>query len=121
MSFQTQLVKLRKRANLKQLELAEKMDVKQYVISSWETSRSEPNIDQIIKLANILNVPTDYLLDNSIIKVESEEQFINMTKHFELDNEDDLSNQLIKLFKQLDEEKKKDLLQLVKSVTSLSN
>lgn len=121
MSFQTQLIKLRKRANLKQLELAEQMNVKQYVISSWETGRSEPNIEQIIKLSNILNAPSDYLLDNPIIKVYSEEEFINMTRHFELDNEDDLSNELINLYQKLDEQKKKDLLQLVKSITNLSN
>ena len=44
MSFNEQLTKLRKRNNITQIELANLMNVKQYVISSWETGRSEPNI-----------------------------------------------------------------------------
>ena len=43
MSFNEQLTKLRKRNNITQIELANLMNVKQYVISSWETGRSEPN------------------------------------------------------------------------------
>ena len=37
MSFNEQLTKLRKRNNITQIELANLMNVKQYVISSWET------------------------------------------------------------------------------------
>ena len=67
MSFNEQLTKLRKRNNITQIELANLMNVKQYVISSWETGRSEPNISQIIKLSDIFKIPTDYLLDRPII------------------------------------------------------
>ena len=65
MSFGSQLTKLRKRKNMTQIDLANLMDVKQYVVSSWEIGRSEPNISQIIKLSDIFCVPTDYLLDKN--------------------------------------------------------
>ena len=45
---QTQADELRsKRKNISQDELAGELNVKQYVISSWEIGRSEPNIEQI--------------------------------------------------------------------------
>ena len=50
MAFKDSLKKLRVRNNLSQTELAEKLNVKQYVISSWEIGRSEPSINQLIIL-----------------------------------------------------------------------
>ena len=52
MAFKDSLKKLRVRNNLSQTELAEKLNVKQYVISSWEIGRSEPSINQLISLSN---------------------------------------------------------------------
>ena len=48
MAFKDALKKLRIRNNLNQVELADKLNVKQYVISSWEIGRSEPSIKQLI-------------------------------------------------------------------------
>ena len=45
MAFKDSLEKLRIRNNLSQIELADKLNVKQYVISSWENGRSEPSIN----------------------------------------------------------------------------
>ena len=60
MAFCNQLKKLRKRNNIKQVELANMLGVKQYVISGWETSRSEPSISQICKLAEIFEVLSSF-------------------------------------------------------------
>ena len=54
MSFSENLKKLRKRANLSQSELANLLGINQYNISFWEIGRSEPNIEQIIKISEIL-------------------------------------------------------------------
>ena len=75
MAFKDSLKKLRIRNNLSQIELADKLNVKQYVISSWEIGRSEPSINQIIELANIFKIPTDYLLNKELIMVSSENEF----------------------------------------------
>ena len=53
---------LRIEKNLTQLELAKIIGVKQSFISMWEHENIEPNIDNIIKLANFFEVCTDYLL-----------------------------------------------------------
>ena len=55
MTFGETLKRLRQRNNISQDELAKKLDVKQYVISSWEIGRSEPNIEQIKFLSTYFN------------------------------------------------------------------
>ena len=120
MSFGENLKKLRRRANLSQNELASLLGINQYNISFWEIGRSEPNIEQIIKLSEILNVPTDYLLGKSIILTSTNEEFQTVVNHFKQDIEDEMLNELINLYSSISNEKKKDLLQLVKSLTNLS-
>ena len=94
--------------------------INQYNISFWEISRSEPNIEQIIKISEILKVPTDYLLGKDVILTSSEEEFQTVTNYFKQDIEDEMLNELISLYSSISNEKKKDLLQLVKSLTNLS-
>ena len=112
--------KLRKRANLSQNELASLLGVNQYNISFWEIGRSEPNIEQIIQISEILKIPTDYLLGKNVILTSSIEEFQTVTNHFKQDIEDEMLNELISLYSSISNEKKKDLLQLVKSLTNLS-
>lgn len=119
MEFQKQLAKLRKRANLKQSDLAELMNVRQYVVSSWETGRSEPNIDQLIMLSNILKVPTDYLLGKDVLVAEDEDNFKNITNHFKLDIEEDFMNEISMICDKLSDEKKEIILEIVKSSVKL--
>ena len=120
MSFGENLKKLRKRANLSQNELANLLSVNQYNISFWEIGRSEPNIEQIIKLSEILNIPTDYLLGKEVVLTASNEEFQTVVNHFKQDIEDEMLNELISLYSNISNKKKKDLLQLVKSLTNLS-
>lgn len=120
MNFGENLKKLRKRANLSQTELAKLLDVNQYNISFWEIGRSEPSIEQLVKLSEILKVPTDYLLGKDVILATSNEEFQTVTNHFKLDMEDEMLNELISLYSSITNEKKKDLLQLIKSLTNLS-
>ena len=120
MSFSENLKKLRKRANLSQNELASLLGVNQYNISFWEIGRSEPNIEQIIQISEILKIPTDYLLGKNVILTSSIEEFQTVTNHFKQDIEDEMLNELISLYSSISNEKKKDLLQLVKSLTNLS-
>ena len=94
MAFKDSLRKLRIRNNLNQIELAEKLNVKQYVISSWEIGRSEPSINQIIGLSNIFKVPTDYLLDKDVIIVSSEDEFSIVAKEMMKDSIDEFDDSI---------------------------
>ena len=119
MSFNDQLTKLRKRNNITQIELANLMNVKQYVISSWETGRSEPNISQIIKLSDIFKIPTDYLLDRPIIMVNSENGFNKVIENINKDIKDDFTKDLIKILEDIPNNKKEKIINIVKEIKEL--
>ena len=55
----------RKKNNLSQDELAEKLCVSRQSISLWETGQTQPTIDNIIALTKIFNISSDMLLGNS--------------------------------------------------------
>ncbi len=44
----------RLKAGLTQIELAEKLPIKERVVTFWETGRSEPSIEQAVDAARIL-------------------------------------------------------------------
>ena len=56
------IVKLRKQVGWSQEELAEKMNVSRQSVSKWESTNSIPDINKIIKLAELFGVSTDFLL-----------------------------------------------------------
>jgi transcriptional regulator with XRE-family HTH domain len=119
MSFNEQLTKLRKRNNITQIELANLMNVKQYVISSWETGRSEPNISQIIKLSDIFKISTDYLLDRHIIITNSENEFNKVIENINKDIKDDFTKDLIKIFEDIPNNKREKIINIVKEIKEL--
>lgn len=52
--------------------MAEKLDVSRQAISKWESGQANPDINNILKLSNIYEVSTDYILtgkelDNQIV------------------------------------------------------
>ena len=119
MSFNDQLTKLRKRNNITQIELANLMNVKQYVISSWETGRSEPNISQIIKLSDVFKISTDYLLDRHIIITNSENEFNKVIENINKDIKDDFTKDLIKILEDIPNNKKEKIINIVKEIKEL--
>jgi transcriptional regulator with XRE-family HTH domain len=115
MGFKEQLTKLRKRNNMTQTDLAKLMDVKQYVISSWEIGRSEPTISQLKMLSNIFKISVDYLLDKEFIGSCNDEEFNNVIKNVKMDSEDEFLNEVIKECGKLSEDKKKKMLNIIKA------
>ena len=56
------ITELRKKNNLSQESLAEKMNVSRQAVSKWESDQSIPDIEKIVSLSELFGVTTDYLL-----------------------------------------------------------
>lgn len=61
-AFVSKLKELREEKGLQQKELAELLNVSKSTISGWEVGRNEPQQEILIKIANVFEVTTDYLL-----------------------------------------------------------
>lgn len=55
------LITLRQNLNLSQKELAQKLDMTDKAYWSYESGRTQPNIQTLIKMADFFNVSLDYL------------------------------------------------------------
>ena len=119
MTFGETLKRLRQRKNISQDDLARELNVKQYVISSWEIGRSEPNIEQIKFLSTYFTVPTDYLLGKDVIIVNNEKEFEIVTNHFKQDVNDDVINEVIKLLEELNEKDRNKITKIIKDTIEL--
>lgn len=62
MTLAEKLLKLRTDRGLSQGDLAEKLDVSRQSVSKWETGQSVPDLDKIIKLADLFGVTVDDLV-----------------------------------------------------------
>lgn len=56
------LKKLRKEKKLSQTEIAKILGIPQRTYSDYETNKSEPKLDTLIKIAELYQTSTDYLL-----------------------------------------------------------
>lgn len=65
MEFSERLKKLRKQAQLTQVDVAEKLGISQPAYASWERGVKKPTQGNLVKIAQILNVSVDYLVGNS--------------------------------------------------------
>ena len=65
MEFSERLKTLRKQAQLTQVDVAEKLGNSQPAYASWERGHKTPTQENLVKIAQILNVSVDYLVGNS--------------------------------------------------------
>lgn len=65
MDFSEKLFKLRKTHGFSQDELADKLGVTRQSISKWESNQATPELEKVVKLAEIFDTSTDYLLHPS--------------------------------------------------------
>ena len=56
------LKEIREDKKLQQKDIAKELKRTVACISSWETGKTEPSLDDIIRLSNVLDVSIDYLL-----------------------------------------------------------
>lgn len=74
MCFGKRLELLRKEKNIKQCDLANTIGLTQQTISSYEKGKNKPSIDILLRLANELDVSSDYLLYGNVANKELTEE-----------------------------------------------
>ncbi len=65
--FQKKLKEERKSFNLTQREMANKLGITQPSYIRYENGTAEPSLENLVKIADILNVSVDYLLGRADI------------------------------------------------------
>lgn len=65
MKFEEKLMNLRKQNGLSQEDLAEKLDVTRQTVSKWELGQSKPDMEKLIEIGKIFNVPLESLTDDN--------------------------------------------------------
>ena len=81
----------RKKKNLTQEQLAEKLYITDRAVSKWERGLSLPDADKMLDLCNILDVNVNELLNGEVIDMKdyakkNEELLLELTKQDELKN-----------------------------------
>lgn len=66
MGYLDHLAEIRKRLGLSQAALAEKLGVEQPTVQRWEKGKREPDLAQLISLANVLGVEPGALLSGAV-------------------------------------------------------
>ena len=66
MSLGNKLAEARKKQNLTQEQLAERLGVTRQAVSRWESDTAYPETDKIVRMAQILDVSCDYLLQDGV-------------------------------------------------------
>lgn len=66
MSFGNKLAGARRRRNLTQEQLAERLGVTRQAVSRWESDAAYPETDKIVRMAQLLEVSCDYLLQDGM-------------------------------------------------------
>ncbi len=62
MNLAQTIMKLRKQNGWSQEDLAERLDVSRQSVSKWESAQSVPDLSKVVKLSEVFNVSTDYLI-----------------------------------------------------------
>ncbi|MDE6956177.1 MAG: helix-turn-helix domain-containing protein [Oscillospiraceae bacterium] len=66
MSLGNKLADARRAKNLTQEQLAEQLEVTRQAVSRWESGAAWPETDKLVRMAQILEVSCDYLLQDGV-------------------------------------------------------
>ena len=72
MEIGNKILELRKRNNITQEELAERVGVSRQTISKWELGETAPDLKQAKELSKVFNISLDELVDNDLKEVIAE-------------------------------------------------
>ena len=68
------LIYLRKKKKLTQIELADAVQYSDKTVSKWETGESVPNIETLVRLASFYGVSLDALVKGNVLELEGEQK-----------------------------------------------
>ena len=71
------ITECRKKKNLTQAQLAENLNITDRAISKWETGKSMPDFDIMLKLCEILEISVNELLCGEMINTEQKDEQLN--------------------------------------------
>ena len=78
MKFGENLYNLRKKSNMSQELLAEKLGVSRQSVSKWENGNAYPEMNRIIKICKIFHCSINELINENIIDFDSLDENIKM-------------------------------------------
>lgn len=79
MSLGKRLKEARQKAGYTQKEAAEKLNIGNNNLSNYERDYRDPDTDTLLKLSNLYNVSTDYLLGKDEVSKKNETDLLNKT------------------------------------------
>ena len=71
------IAECRKKQNLTQAQLAEKLNIPDRAISKWETGKATPDSDIMLDLCDILGIKVNELLCGEMIEIEHKDEQLN--------------------------------------------
>ena len=112
--FDERLKSLRKKCGYTQVSLAETLGVSKGTVAMWETGKRTPDFETLIRLSDLFDVRTDYILgksnDSSSAKLSDDD--IEQLGRWELEN---TFTDIIKMYLSLDSFGKSTVESLIKS------
>ena len=100
MNFASNLQKLRKKENMSQEALAEKLDVTRQSVSKWESGATYPEMDKLIAICKIFNIDMDTLI-NGDVDIDSGDKEISINTKDILDKFNTLMKKIVFLFENM--------------------
>ena len=89
MDYGRRFKRFRVRAELTQKEAAELIGIKDYQLANYETNRSEPSLDALVKMSKIYKVSLDKLLGTNVnddtfedAVIKENEEFVNKLREY---------------------------------------
>ncbi len=80
MKINEKIYSLRKKHNLSQEELADKLNVSRQTVSKWELGESCPDFDKIVPLCEVFNIGTEELLRDKEVSSISNTKGVDVVK-----------------------------------------
>lgn len=85
--MQNRIKDLREDMDLRQCDLANATGIDQRTISNYETGKTSPDSDALIKLADFFNVSIDYLVGRKSFDTQTNEERIKLIEKIQTDLE----------------------------------
>lgn len=80
MNFDKKIIEIRKKNNLTQEKLAEKLNVSRQTVSNWETNKCYPDIETLVIISNMFNISLDILIKENVEMIKDIDKKVRISK-----------------------------------------